>query len=97
MYNSEMDLIWDEAKRQSNLNKHGLDFRDAERVFAGPLLLFEDVREDYEEERMIAVGLLGALVVLIVHVESDDCIRVISMRKATSHETELFFKNADIG
>ncbi len=92
-----MDLIWDEAKRQNNLNKHGLDFRDAERVFAGPLLLFEDVREDYGEERMIAVGLLDALVVLIVHVESDDCIRVISMRKATSHETELFFKNAAIG
>ncbi|MEE4297771.1 MAG: BrnT family toxin [Wenzhouxiangella sp.] len=92
-----MDLIWDESKRQSNLRKHGLDFRDAERVFCGPLLLFEDDREEYGEERMIAVGLLDALVVLIVHVESKDCIRVISMRKANNHETELFFKNAEIG
>ena len=46
---------------------------------------------------MIAVELLDALVVLIVHVESDEFIRIISMRKANSHETELFFKNADIG
>lgn len=97
VYNAEMDWVWDEAKRQSNLNKHGLDFRDAERVFAGPLLLFEDVREDYGDERMIAVGLLDALVVLIVHVESDEFIRIISMRKANNHETELFFKNAGIG
>jgi hypothetical protein len=43
---------------------------------------------------MIGIGLLDYLVVLIVHVESDDSIRIISMRKADSDETDLFYKNA---
>jgi len=85
---------WDEAKRKSNLEKHGLDFADAPKVFSGPLALFEDRRGDYGEQRMIAIGLLGILVVLVVHVESDDEIRIISMRKADSDETDLYYQNA---
>ena len=88
-----MRYLWDEAERQANLSKHGLDFADAEKVFAGPLVLFEDGREDYGEQRMIGIGLLETLVVLIVHVESDDRIRIISMRKAESDETDLFYRN----
>ncbi len=89
-----MKFTWDEAKRRSNLRKHGLDFADAEKVFAGPMVLFEDDRADYGEQRMIGMGLLAALVVLIVHVESDETIRVISMRKADSDETDLYYQNA---
>ena len=89
-----MRYIWDEAKRLANLSKHGLDFADAEKVFAGPLVLFEDGREDYGEQRMIGIGLLETIVVLVVHVESDDSIRIISMRKAESDETDLFYRNA---
>ncbi|MEI2718942.1 MAG: BrnT family toxin [Gemmatimonadales bacterium] len=66
----------------------------AEKVFAGPLVLFEDGREDYGEQRMIGIGLLETIVVLVVHVESDDSIRIISMRKAESNETDLFYRNA---
>ncbi len=43
---------------------------------------------------MIGIGLLDFLVVLIIHVESDEEIRVISMRKADSDETDLYYKNA---
>lgn len=89
-----MNFIWDETKRQTNLQKHGLDFADAETVFNGPLVLFEDTRENYGEQRMIGIGLLDYLVVLMVHVESDDVIRIISMRKADSDETDLYYKNA---
>lgn len=38
--------------------------------------------------------MLSAVVVLIVHVESDDTIRIISMREATSDETDLYHLNA---
>ena len=89
-----MKYTWDENKRQSNIQKHGLDFADAENVFSGPVVLFEDNREDYGEQRMIGVGLLGFSVVVIVHVESDDAIRIISMRRADSDETNLYYKNA---
>jgi len=89
-----MRYTWDEAKRKANLAKHGLDFADVERVFAGPLVLIEDTRRVYGEQRMIGIGLLDFLVVLIVHVESDDEIHIISMRKADSDETDLFYRNA---
>jgi uncharacterized protein len=88
-----MRYTWDDVKRQSNLQKHGLDFADAEKVFAQPVVLFEDDRADYGETRMIGIGMLDFLVVLIVHVESDEEIRIISMRKAGSDETDLYYKN----
>ena len=89
-----MRFTWTESKRRSNLAKHGLDFADAKKVFAGPMVLFEDRRTDYGEQRMIGIGLLGALVVLVVHVESDETIHVISMRKATHNETNLYYQDA---
>jgi len=89
-----MRYTWDEAKRQTNRQKHGLDYADAEKVFASPMVLFEDSRENYDEQRMIGIGLLDILVVLIVHVESDKEIRIISMRKADNDETDLYYKNA---
>ena len=89
-----MRFTWDESKRRRNLAKHGLDFADAERVFAGPMVLFEDRREHYGEQRMIGVGLLDSIVILVVHVEDDETIRIISMRKADSDETNLYYKNA---
>ena len=57
------------------------------------MVLFEDQRRDYGEQRMIGIGLLGALVVLIVHLESGDAIHIISMRRADSDETNLFYQN----
>ncbi|HCZ16487.1 MAG TPA: hypothetical protein DHV85_18245 [Candidatus Accumulibacter sp.] len=89
-----MRYTWDETKRQANLKKHGLDFSDAEKVFAGPLLLIDDQRADYGDQRMIGIGLLDCLVVLIMHVESDEAIRIISMRRADSDETDLFYRSA---
>ena len=88
-----MRFIWDEPKRQANLNKHGVDFTDAERVFAGPTFTFEDDREDYGEQRWVTLGLLGVQVVVIVHTETEEEIRVISMREADNNEQLLFFTN----
>ncbi len=56
-----MRFVWDEPKRLANLKKHGLDFADAEKAFAGPMVLIEDSREDYDEQRMIGIGLLDCL------------------------------------
>jgi uncharacterized DUF497 family protein len=93
MYYLVVRFIWDESKRQANLAKHGLDIADAYKVFAGPIVLFEDTRNDYGEQRMIGVGLLDSLVVLIVHVESEETIRIISMRKADGNETDIYYQN----
>jgi uncharacterized DUF497 family protein len=39
-----MHFSWDENKREANLEAHGLDFVDAERVFEGPTFTYEDDR-----------------------------------------------------
>jgi uncharacterized DUF497 family protein len=88
-----MHYTWDESKRLLNLKKHGLDFVDAFRVFEKYVLLYEDDRMDYDEQRMIAYGVLDGHVVVVVHVESDDCIRVISMRRADRDESDLYYRH----
>ncbi|MFQ5796910.1 MAG: BrnT family toxin [Candidatus Bipolaricaulia bacterium] len=88
-----MRFIWHEPKRQANLKKHGMDFADAERIFSGPTLTFEDDREDYGEQRWVTLGLLGEKVVVTVHTETQEEIRVISMREADKDEQILFFTN----
>ena len=88
-----MRFLWHEPKRQANLKKHGMDFADAERVFAGPTFTFEDDREDYGEQRWVTLGLLGEKVVVIVHTETEEEIRVISIREADKDERLLFFTN----
>jgi uncharacterized DUF497 family protein len=88
-----MRFIWHEPKRQSNLKKHGLDFAGAEQVFAGSTFTFEDNRADYGKQRWMTLGLLGMRVVVIVHTETEDEIRIISMRGADKDEQRLFFTN----
>ena len=88
-----MQFVWDEEKRLANLSKHGLDFADAEQVFNSPLVIFEDTRAAYGEQRMIAMGMLQALIVVIIHVDASDMIRIISMRKATRNETDIYYRN----
>lgn len=86
-----MAIIWDEAKRIVNLNKHDLDFADAEKVFGGYVITFEDTRYDYGEERWVVIGLLCVLVVVIICTENGRETRIISMRKATLNEQKTYF------
>jgi uncharacterized protein len=85
-------ITWDEPKRRRNLRKHGLDFRDAERVFEGVTYSYEDDRLAYGEQRFITLGLLREMVVSIVHTEDNGRIHIISMRKATRREREIYFE-----
>jgi uncharacterized protein len=87
-----MRFKWDEAKRESNLLKHGIDFIKIEEVFEGETATILDERFGYGEERFITLGLLDGRVVVIVHTETDDLIRLISARKATSNEEISYFK-----
>jgi hypothetical protein len=82
-----MRFEWDEAKRRENVRKHGLDFADAPLIFGGPMLVAEDEREDYGETRWIGVGFLAGHVAVVAYTErGENTIRVISLRKAKSHE-----------
>lgn len=87
-----MNFEWDARKRRANLRKHGIDFVGSEAIFDGVTKTMVDDRRDYGEERFVTFGLLEGRVVAVVHTETTDTIRVISIRKATKHEQALFFE-----
>jgi len=84
-------FVWDPAKRQLNLRKHGIDFMDAGKIFRGLTLTAEDSRESYGEQRFLTLGLLDDQVVSITHTERGESIRIISIRKAGKHEARYYF------
>jgi uncharacterized protein len=87
-----MQFTWSERKRTINLKEHGLDFIDAPRVFEGVTFTFEDDRFAYGEQRFETLGLLAGVPVSIVHTEIEDEIRIISFRKATKREANLYYQ-----
>jgi uncharacterized protein len=71
---------------------HGLNFEDAELIFASKTITFQDDRENYGEERFITLGELKNRVVVVVHTQRDLVTRIISMRKANEREKKIYFK-----
>jgi len=86
-----MKFEWDETKRKFNIKKHGIDFVDAPMIFAGYTLTISDGRYDYGEERFVTFGILDGRVVSVVHTETEESIRIISIRKATKYEEKEYF------
>ncbi len=92
-----MNFEWDEAKRRTNYEKHGLDFRDAGKVFQGPVVTALDSRQEYGEERYISLGMLEDVMVVLVHTTRSEKIRIISMRKAKLKERQAYEEKILLG
>ena len=87
----ETKLIWDGAKRISNLVKHGLDFVDAAEVLESRFRLDIRVMRGGELRIQSVSYALGFLAVLtVVHTERDGATRVISFRPASGKEIEVY-------
>ncbi|MBN8908042.1 MAG: BrnT family toxin [Rhodospirillales bacterium] len=72
---------WDERKRLSNLDDHGVDFRDAALVFESAFLEAEDRRTDYGEPRFRALGHVGDEYFMVVYTWRGEHRRIISAWK----------------
>lgn len=81
-----MRIIFDPDKRETTLRERGLDFEDAEIVFAGLTLDVEDARRDYGEVRIICYGMLVGRMVVIGYTPRGADRHVFSMRKANERE-----------
>ena len=77
-----MAFEWDEAKRIRNLEKHGVDFLDAAKIFTNPTLERRDDRADYGEERWIALGVHEGQTFVVVYTWRNEARRIISAWKA---------------
>lgn len=77
---------WDEAKRLTNLERHGVDFAAVEAFEWTMALTVEDRRRAYDEERFVSIGFIGARLHVLVWTERRDRVRIISLRKANDRE-----------
>lgn len=86
-----MKYEWDESKNRVNIRKHGIDFLDVPSMFQHPMVTFLDQRKEYGEERWIGIGILKTILAIVVFAEpQEDTIRIISARKATKHEEQIY-------
>jgi len=89
-----MKFEWDEHKNKLNIQKHGIDFRDAVYVFADPFALNMPDKYSDEEERWLMLGTnLKEQILLIVHTfRGNNITRIISARKATHKEKTMYLQ-----
>jgi uncharacterized DUF497 family protein len=86
---------WDPQKAKSNLEKHGVSFEEASTAFHDTLsLTIDDPLHSIDEERLILVGMSQEnRILVVVHTERGDNIRIISARKATKEERKSYEGN----
>ena len=85
----EGDFEWDAAKAAENLDKHGVSFAEAATVFADPLAVYLD--DGSGTERMVIIGTsLRERILYVVHVLRGDRDRIISARRATAAERDVY-------
>ena len=86
---------WDPQKNRSNIEKHGVSFEEASTVFQDTLsLTIDDPLHSIDEERLILVGMSQKnRILVVVHTEREDNIRIISARKTNRKERDYYESN----
>ncbi|MDP2992954.1 MAG: BrnT family toxin [Deltaproteobacteria bacterium] len=88
---------WDPKKARLNVKTHGISFDEASTAFRDPLSqTIDDPLHSEGEERLVLIGrsMQGRLLV-IVHMERGDRIRIISVRLATKKERFRYEENEE--
>lgn len=86
---------WDPNKAETNLDKHGVSFDEAESVFSDILsATIFDPRSD-QEDRFVTLGQSGrGQTLVVVHAQRGHTIRIISARPATRRERKNYEEQA---
>ena len=92
------EFEWDEVKARINRKKHGIDFKEAVRVFLDEFALTEIDRFIEGEARWQTIGMLGDSVILVVahtvkEEETIGIVRIISARRAVRLERRRYEQN----
>lgn len=86
-----MKFEWNPEKNEINIRERGLDFADAREMFERNLLVAQDNRKEYGENRFIGVGYIqNRLMVVVFTKRKFNIIRIISLRKANKREQAKF-------
>jgi uncharacterized DUF497 family protein len=86
-----MGFEWDDEKNKANINKHGVSFETAARIFDGPVLTAEDDRFEYGEVRKNSIGKIEeALILVVTHTDRAGKTRIISARPGSRAERSRY-------
>ena len=85
-------FAWNESKARLNARKHRVTFEEAVSALSDPnLVTFPDREHSDVEDRLISIGRSDrGRVLLVVHADRSDTIRLISSRKATASERTIY-------
>ncbi len=88
---NQISFVWNQAKAQENLRKHGVAFEQAAQAFFDPFLRVVDASTD-DEARDAIIGMDEQWNLLsVVHIAfEDESVRIISARKATRNERRVY-------
>ena len=93
----QYEFDWDPVKARQNLQKHGVSFERAARVFLDPFAvsIFDEPHSE-NEDRWVTIGAEANEVILIVihtfrNMDAEvSLVRIISARKATREEAQQY-------
>ena len=90
-----MAFEWDEEKRQANLVKHGVDFRQMPELFDGPTVEAVDDRFNYGETRTKRLGEIEGRVFVVTITWRGADRRIISATKANAREQRKYYASVE--
>lgn len=90
-------FVWDDNKALTNKSKHAVSFEEATTVFTDFLsLTIADPLHSYDEDRFIIIGQsVKNRLLIVVHTDMGDKIRIISARLATKKERKYYESESD--
>ena len=93
-YSMSTGFEWDDGKAASNIRDHeGVTFAQAAAAFGDKFAVeWIDERKDYGEERSVLLGMTGGQLLYVAYTERGDNIRIISARRATRHEQDIYVR-----
>jgi uncharacterized DUF497 family protein len=88
----DVEFEWSEQKAESNAQKHGVTFQEAATIFADPFLItFDDEAHSAIEDRFMSIGTSDQeRILVVIHTDRADAIRIISARVATRREQRVY-------
>ncbi|MFM0210753.1 BrnT family toxin [Paraburkholderia sediminicola] len=85
-----MDITYDTAKNESNIDKHGVSLEMAVMLDWSEVMAYVDARRDYKEVREVGFGVIDDRLFCVVFTQRGDAMHIISMRKANKREVKSY-------
>ncbi|GAB3446380.1 BrnT family toxin [Massilia solisilvae] len=85
-----MQITYDPTKDDANITKHGVSLALAAQFEWESAVVWPDVRRQYGEARMAAIGYIGLRLYFVVYVDRVGGRRIVSLRKANQREVKRY-------